>query len=135
MSDRDGENTPPKHRGGLKEPWLPGQSGNPAGRPKGSRNKLGEAFVEAMHSDFMEHGQAVVRQVRTEKPDQYLKVIASLLPKELHVTNESLGDMSDDELIELLAAVRSLTASVGATAPRKRTGKARGDKEAGSKPH
>jgi Family of unknown function (DUF5681) len=29
---------------GQQKPWLfkPGQSGNPAGRPKGSRNKLGE---------------------------------------------------------------------------------------------
>jgi hypothetical protein len=40
----DGETTPEKQRG-LKEPWQPGQSGNPNGRPKGSRNKLGEAFV------------------------------------------------------------------------------------------
>src|SRR6185437_4393246 len=60
--------------------WKPGQSGNPAGRAKGSRNKLGEAFIEAMHADFMEHGTQVIETVRVEKPDQYLKVIASILP-------------------------------------------------------
>jgi len=29
--------------------YKPGQSGNPNGRPKGSRNKLGEAFIAALH--------------------------------------------------------------------------------------
>lgn len=95
-------------------------TGNAAGRPKGSRNKLGEAFIEAMHADFMEHGTDVIQTVRQEKPDQYLKVLASILPKELHVTDASLGDMSDDELIELLAAVRSLTAQSGAKPARGR---------------
>lgn len=88
----------------------PFQPGNP-GRPKGSRNKLGEAFIEAMHDDFLTHGKEVIETVRAEKPDQYLKVIASILPKELHVKDASLDDMSDNELIELLAAVRSLASS------------------------
>ena len=78
--------------------WKPGQSGNPAGKPKGARNKLGEDFIQALHEDFQEHGMAAVVAVRTEKPDAYLKVIASLLPKELKITNES--DLTDEQLIE-----------------------------------
>lgn len=77
---------PEKSRGNLATQWKPGQSGNPAGKPKGARHKLGEAFLEAMHQDFKAYGSAVVAQVREEKPDQYLKVIASILPKQL--TNE-----------------------------------------------
>ena len=36
------ENTPEKQ---VASWFKPGQSGNPSGRPKGSRNKLGEEFI------------------------------------------------------------------------------------------
>jgi hypothetical protein len=38
---------PPERLAGLR-PVQPGQVLNPAGRPKGSRNKLGEDFIAAM---------------------------------------------------------------------------------------
>jgi len=82
------------------------KAGNP-GRPKGSRNKLGEAFIEALHADFMDHGPTVIEAVRVEKPDQYLKVIASILPKQLEIKNDAFEGMSDDELAALVAAARS----------------------------
>lgn len=81
------------------EPYAfkPGQSGNPAGRPKGSRNKLGEAFIEAMYADFRQHGVETIEAVRTGKPDQYLKVIATMLPKEIEA-GERLGGILEDIL-------------------------------------
>ena len=33
-------------------PFKPGQSGNPKGRPKGARNRLGTQFLEALEADF-----------------------------------------------------------------------------------
>lgn len=75
------ETTPEKHGGAP--PWKPGQSGNPAGRPKGSRNKLGEEFIRALYDDFTAHGVDVIRAVREEKPDAYLKIVASLMPVEI----------------------------------------------------
>jgi hypothetical protein len=80
--------------------FLAGNSGF-GGRKKGSRNKLGEAFIEALHDDFAEHGVAAIQVVRAEKPDQYLKVIASLLPKEMNLNvREQFSEMTDDELAE-----------------------------------
>jgi len=95
---------------GLK-PWKPGQSGNPAGRQVGSRNKLGEAFIEALRDDFEQHGVAAVQKVRDEKPDQYLKVIASLMPKELTLNvGDAYSEMTDDELIDRLARLQATIA-------------------------
>ena len=88
------------------KPYRPGQSGNPKGRPVGARSKLGEAFLEALQNDFAAHGAAVIVQVRETKPDQYLKVIASILPRELNVSASSLMDDWSDE--ELAAAIREL---------------------------
>lgn len=82
--------------------------GNP-GRPKGARNKLGEAFIEALHDDFQQHGVAAIQIVRAEKPDQYLKVIASLLPKDVNLNVNDAESMTDDELI---ARIRELDAAI-----------------------
>ena len=110
----------PKKHGGLAPAWKPGQSGNPAGRPKGSRNKLGDAFIEALHDDFQEHGPAAVVRVREEEPAQYLRVIASLVPRDVHITDATLADMNDNELVEYYAAVRSLAAAINGKAARRR---------------
>lgn len=74
------------------KPFAPG---NP-GRPKGSRHKLGQAFIEALHADFELHGESVIETVRLEKPDQYMKVVASLLPKEFKI--ETTSDLTDEQL-------------------------------------
>ena len=65
--------------------WKPGQSGNPAGRPKGIRNKLGEAFVEALARDFVEFGDEAICMVRENKPDVYLQVMARIIPQHVDV--------------------------------------------------
>lgn len=104
--------------------FKPGQSGNPKGRPKSSRHKLAEDFIQAMQRDFEQNGPDVIAQVRVEKPDQYLKVIASILPKELNVKTGALDELDDSELAGLLDAVRSVAtelatreARAGAKAP------------------
>lgn len=77
------------------------------GRPKGSRNKLGEEFLSQLHADFVEHGAKVIQTVRTEKPDVYLKVVASILPTQMEVKIDPIEEMSDadlDRYIKQLAA-------------------------------
>lgn len=93
MSD-ESENTQKKRVIGI-----PFQPGNP-GRPKGSKNKLADAFVADLHDDWLEHGKDVIAVVRAEKPDQYMKVIASIIPKDHNVNVSNVDDLSDAELAE-----------------------------------
>lgn len=65
--------------------FKPGQVANPKGRPKGSRNVLGEAFVAALALDFAEFGPDAICLVREEKPDVYLQVISRIIPKHIDV--------------------------------------------------
>lgn len=106
---------------------VPFQKGN-GGRPKGSRNALGEAFLEAMHEDFQAHGVEAIVKVREEKPDAYLKVIASILPKDLNVNINNMDALSDDELRarirSLESVIRPFLADEGVSGPSVGTGPA-----------
>jgi hypothetical protein len=69
-------------RGSGLTPWKPGQSGNPAGRKPGSRNALSESFLSQLHRHFQEHGASAIDAVYNESPVDYLKVVASVVPKQ-----------------------------------------------------
>jgi hypothetical protein len=101
--------------------YRPGQSGNPAGRPKGARNKLGEQFINDLYADWQKHGVDTLARVRDEKPDQYLKVVASILPKDLNVNINSMDDLTDDQLIQRIrsldSAIRPFLDAQGASEP------------------
>lgn len=87
--------------------FKPGQSGNPKGRKAGSRNALSEAFISALNQDFEKHGVAVIQAVREDDPAAYLKIIASIVPKDLNINpGRTLEDLSDDELLDQLEAIR-----------------------------
>ena len=70
-------------------PFKPGQSGNPRGRPKGARNRLGAQFLEALEADFNQFGPQAIVLVRERKPDIYIRVVANLLPKEANINVEA----------------------------------------------
>ena len=88
--------------------WQPGQSGNPAGRPRGSRNALSEEVICALLRDFRKHGEKAIAKVRRDQPGVYLKVIALLIPREHKVEHSNpLKSLTDEELeamVELLKA-------------------------------
>lgn len=92
--------------------FVTGNTGGP-GRPKGARNKLGEEFLQDLLANWAQHGADTIEKVRAEKPDQYLKVVASILPKELNVKVGELDDLTDDQLQQQYAAVAKALIAAG----------------------
>jgi hypothetical protein len=96
------------------------KKGNPGGpgRTVGSRNKLQHKFLSALQADFEENGEKVIKICRIERPHEYLKLIAGLMPRELLITDNVLEDMTDEQLLETIREVRRIKAEkLAATVP------------------
>jgi hypothetical protein len=69
-----------------------------AGRRNGAKNRLSTKLIEALEADFQQHGEGVIKVLRVEHPADYMRLIGSLVPKELEISDNRLGDLSQDEL-------------------------------------
>jgi hypothetical protein len=56
------------------------------GRPKGSRDKLGQVFIEDLYDEWRKSGKDVLSRVVRDEPAQFLKTVAALMPKEIDTT-------------------------------------------------
>jgi hypothetical protein len=115
--------TTPRQYRNLREPWKPGESGNPKGRPKGARNILGTQFLEALQQHFEEKGVDAIERVWRDKPEVYIKLVADLVPKEASLTvnhGESftklwrlISDGLGEEALRAMEAQEALEAEEG----------------------
>jgi len=48
--------------------WKPGQSGNPAGRPVSSRQKISERLLADLADVWAEHGKDVLERLAKDDP-------------------------------------------------------------------
>jgi hypothetical protein len=82
------------------------------GRKTGSRNRLSEIALAALGEHFAEFGKEAIDRVYREEPATYLKIVASLCPRELRVERSSpFSELTDDELEmmeQTLASARAL---------------------------
>jgi hypothetical protein len=95
--------------------WRPGQSGNPAGRPKGSAHKLAEDFKADLLAEWKRRGPAVLKAL---KPHQLARLALDALPRELLLSVEHTASpfdgMSAEELQQTLADIRAFRAAANA---------------------
>ena len=94
-----------------KGQFIIGYKGGP-GRPSGARNKLGEQFLKALQEDFETHGVQAIQTVREDKPDQYLKVIASLMPRDVNLNINEAERLTDEQIITRLRKLNEILGPV-----------------------
>ena len=78
--------------------FKPGQSGNPKGRPKGSRNKLTEDFFRDLSEAWQAFGKPALMTAAWTHPVEFVRVVASLMPRELEALIEKYRDVDQDPL-------------------------------------
>ncbi len=97
------DNTAHKQR--IGRPFQPGQSGNPKGRPKGARSRVSESLLEELADHFETKGKVAIDIVFKDRPHDYLKIIASLVPKQMEIDDMRprlrAEDLTDDQLAEI----------------------------------
>lgn len=89
--------------------FKPGQSGNPGGKPRGSRNRLTTKFLFELCADFEAHGAQAIIDARTSDPLGYVKLVGSLLPKQVEQVQplEEIHDADIAAAIAILQAARA----------------------------
>ena len=83
-----------------------GAAAEPPATPIDADN-LDEAFVKALEDDFFKNGPTAIAAMRSEKPTEYMKLIAAVRGKDPNDATNRVREMSDEELdrcIQELAA-------------------------------
>jgi hypothetical protein len=81
------------------------------GRKTGARNRLQAGFLRDLAEAWELEGKGALRIMVAEDPSKFVQVCATLMPKEVALeVGGPLAELSDDELIEALQAVKELRA-------------------------
>jgi hypothetical protein len=78
--------------------WL--SSGNPAGRPLGSRHKIADAIIRDIAAEWERSGAEVLERMARDEPAKFAQLAAGLIPKDilLSVTQRMPGNLTFDQL-------------------------------------
>jgi hypothetical protein len=104
------------------KPWPPGVSGNPNGRPVGSRSAFSAGFTRDLAEVWADKGKAAMLYTAEKQPAVFFATCARLLPNDVRVTVEQQlpGNLSMEDwqvMKEIIAAVRQALPAAAAHRP------------------
>src|SRR5262249_21946938 len=95
------------------------------GRPRGTRNKLAGRVFEDIFAHWCEpvapgsnvcKGQEALQALHVQSPGEYLRLTASVLPKEF-VFENAVTELEDDQIDELILKLRQRVLEARAAPP------------------
>lgn len=95
----------PENTGEVRADYLTRfQPGNP-GKPKGVKHKIQEDFLKDVHEAWQAKGKAAIDAMIEDKPGDFVKVVAGLIPKEATLNINDHSELTDAELAERVRAL------------------------------
>jgi hypothetical protein len=88
-----------------------GVAANPYGRPKGARERFTKAFMDDLAVTWQRQGKPCLDKLAKTDPATFVRVCASLIPKEVKLEASSpLSDLTEQELQALTMAAQKAVA-------------------------
>jgi Family of unknown function (DUF5681) len=82
--------------------WQKGVSGNPAGRPTHSRQKLADGIITDLSDKWKKYGSAVLDHLATNEPATFAKLAFGTLPRDVLVSvSQAPRGLSAEEYSQL----------------------------------
>ena len=69
-------------------------------------------LLEDLSADWQEGGAAAIKMMRIERPAEYVRVMCSILPKEMLFETGSVTELDDDELDQMISMLRERALAV-----------------------
>jgi hypothetical protein len=98
-------------------PFPPGVSGNPDGRPLGSRTAFSQAFMRDLAVSWSKDGAKVLERVAKDNPSGYFSVCARLLPSDVAISIQAQSPALDARDLSILRAIRDAIPDANARTP------------------
>jgi hypothetical protein len=92
-------------------PFEKGKSGNPAGRPKGEKNKVTKDVKKWLLDLFLTHSKTLETDLKAMTPRERWEIIAKILPfivPKLQAMDAKvdLNNLSDEQLTTIIEAIK-----------------------------
>ena len=78
------------------------------GSTGGALNSLGEEFVASLYASYERHGRAAIERVREGDPVAFIRIIVSVLPKEVKLNHSPPDELTADEIDQRIRAFQAL---------------------------